>query len=76
VQPGVGVLGEGGERLDGLPAHRRLELGEVPWNVALIKQFHGTSSRAIVTVNELTGDIVTICTEPRPDDWAGCTAPL
>jgi hypothetical protein len=48
----------------------------VPWNVALIKQFHGTSSRAIVTVNELTGDIVTIYTEPRPDDWAGCVAPL
>ncbi|WP_214406991.1 hypothetical protein [Pseudonocardia lacus] len=48
----------------------------VPWNVALIKQYQGTSSRAIVTVNELTGDIVTIYTEPRPDDWAGCVAPL
>lgn len=47
-----------------------------PANVSLIKQYNGTSSRAIVAVNEATGDVVTIYTEPRPDDWAGCAHAL
>jgi hypothetical protein len=47
-----------------------------PGNVALIKQYDGTSSRAIVAVNEATGDIVTIYTEPRPDDWTRCAHAL
>jgi hypothetical protein len=48
----------------------------VPRNVALIKQYNGTSSEAIVAINDLTGDIVTIYTLPRADDWAGCVQPL
>ena len=47
-----------------------------PGNITLIKQYNGTSSRAIVAVNESTGDIATIYTEPRPDDWTGCAHAL
>ena len=47
-----------------------------PNNITLIKQYNGTSSRAIVAANELTGDIVTVYTEPRADDWSGCAHAL
>lgn len=47
-----------------------------PGNIVLIKQYNGTSSRALVALNEATGDIATIYTEPRPDDWVGCIRPL
>lgn len=47
-----------------------------PGNITFIKQYNGTSNRAIVAVNESTGDIATICTEPRPDDWSGCAHAL
>lgn len=47
-----------------------------PRNIDLIKQYDGTRSRAIVAVNESTGDIATIYTEPRPDDWSGCANAL
>lgn len=47
-----------------------------PGNIALIKQYNGTSSQAIVAINELTGDIATIYTEPAADDWAGCIRPI
>jgi hypothetical protein len=48
----------------------------VPSNVALIKQYNGTGSTAIVAINDLTGDIATIYTLPRPDDWTGCAEAL
>ena len=48
----------------------------VPANVALIKQYNGTSSQAIVAINNLTGDIATIHTQPRVDDWTGCAQAL
>jgi|tagenome__1003787_1003787.scaffolds.fasta_scaffold19858001_2 hypothetical protein len=48
----------------------------VPSNVALIKQYNGTSSTAIVAINDLTGDIATIYTLPRADDWTGCAEAL
>jgi hypothetical protein len=47
-----------------------------PQNVALIKQYDGTGSEAIVAINDLTGDIVTIYTAPRADDWTGCAQAL
>jgi hypothetical protein len=47
-----------------------------PGNLDLIKQYNGTSSRAIVAVNEATGDIATVYTEPRVDDWTGCATAL
>jgi hypothetical protein len=36
----------------------------------------GLRRRAIVAVNEATGDIATIYTEPRADDWTGCATAL
>jgi hypothetical protein len=45
-------------------------------NVALIKQYDGTDSEALVTINDLTGDIVTVYTSPRADDWTGCAQAL
>jgi hypothetical protein len=47
-----------------------------PGNLDLIKQYNGTSSRAIVAVNEVTGDIATIYTQPQVDDWTGCASAL
>jgi len=47
-----------------------------PGNIALVKQYNGTSSRAIVAVNEATGDIATIYTESEVDDWTGCAHAL
>jgi hypothetical protein len=47
-----------------------------PGNIDLIKQYRGTSSRAIVAVNESTGDIATIYTQPEIDDWTGCATAL
>jgi hypothetical protein len=47
-----------------------------PGNITLIKQYNGTSSRAIVAVNESTGDIATIYTEPGPDEWTACANAL
>jgi hypothetical protein len=45
-------------------------------NSALYRQYNGTSSRAVAIVNDATGDIVTIYTEPRDNDWVGCADAL
>jgi hypothetical protein len=47
-----------------------------PGNISLIKRYNGTGSRAIVAVNQSTGDVATMYTEPRPDDWVGCANAL
>jgi hypothetical protein len=33
-------------------------------------------SARIVAVNEVTGDIATVCTDPQLDDWTGCATAL
>jgi hypothetical protein len=47
-----------------------------PGKIDLIRQYRGTSSRAIVAVNEFTGDIATIYTQPEIDDWTSCATAL
>ena len=44
-------------------------------NTQYIYQYEGTSRRANVIVNDLTGDIASIFTEPN-DDWSRCAAGL
>ncbi|MEJ2862824.1 hypothetical protein [Actinomycetospora flava] len=42
-----------------------------PGNTQLIYQYMGTARRAVVVVNDDTGDVVTIFTTPA-DDWTTC----
>ncbi|MFC5137005.1 hypothetical protein ACFPK1_02075 [Actinomycetospora rhizophila] len=42
-----------------------------PGNTQLIYQYLGTSRRAVVIVNDSTGDVVSIYTTPA-DDWTTC----
>lgn len=42
-----------------------------PGNTRYITQYHGTQRRGNVVVNDATGDIVTIYTEPN-NDWTEC----
>jgi len=50
--------------------------GNRPGNIKLIKQYNGTASRGIAVINESTGDVATIYTEPRDDDWTACANAL
>ncbi|SDP95963.1 hypothetical protein SAMN04487905_1192 [Actinopolyspora xinjiangensis] len=43
-----------------------------PGNTRYIVQYHGTDRRGDVVVNDATGDIATIYTEPN-NDWRECT---
>ncbi|MEJ3652445.1 hypothetical protein WEH80_05525 [Actinomycetes bacterium KLBMP 9759] len=46
-----------------------------PGNTKLMKNYNGTSDQAIVVVNNVTGDIVTVYTT-RGNDWSGCANAL
>ena len=46
-----------------------------PGNTRLIYQYNGTSNRAEVVVNDVSGDIVTIYTSVS-NDWTGCANAL
>ena len=41
-------------------------------NTVLNYQYDGTRKRALVVVNDVTGDIVTVYTPGNPNDWTGC----
>ena len=43
-----------------------------PGNTVLHYQYNGTSKSALVVVNDVSGDIVTIYTPGNPNDWTGC----
>ncbi len=47
-----------------------------PDYTALHKQFNGTSGLAIAVINDLTGDVVTIYTVGRDDQWSACANSL
>ena len=43
-----------------------------PGNTVLNYQYDGTRKRALVVVNDVTGDTVTVYTLGNPNDWTGC----
>lgn len=47
-----------------------------PGNTVLNYQYNGTSKKALVVVNDATGDIVTIYTTNPGNDWVGCANAL
>lgn len=50
--------------------------GDRPEYTKLIKQYNGTDSQAIVVINHLTGDVVTVYTAPRDNEWSACANAL
>ena len=49
--------------------------GTGPGNTSYIYQYEGTAKRALVIVNDATGDIASIYTEPS-NDWTACALGL